>query len=71
MEIKRLTFPKSKVDNFKHNNPHQTWGRAFYNKMRLHLIDHPQDKAYCERIMAEPDDERAKALVQSKVDKNL
>lgn len=63
-----LTFPKSRVDQFRHNNKSLRWGQAFHQYMKLHKCK--QDKYFCDRLYNEPDDAKAKNMVNSRLDLN-
>lgn len=63
-----ILFPKSRVDAFRHTNTSKRWGQAFYDHMKLGKVTNPQDKEYCDRIY-NADEALAKALVQSRIDK--
>lgn len=64
-----ITFAKSKVDAFQHHNKHLRWGQAFYGFMKLSKVTNPQDKEFCDRLYNATDD-KAKAMVQSRLDHN-
>lgn len=63
-----ITFTKSKVDAFKHLNKHVSWGKAFFGYMKLEKVTNQQDKEFCDRLF-NASDEKAKAMVQSRLDK--
>lgn len=62
-----LTFSKSEVDKFKHGNKALRWGQAFHQHFKLEKVT-GQDKNYCDRIYNEPDEQKARALVQGRTD---
>lgn len=62
-----LTFSKSEVDKFKHGNKAKRWGQAFYDHFKLEKVT-GQDKIFCDRLYAEQDDTKARALVQGRTD---
>ncbi len=62
-----LTFPRSRVDGFKHTNKHLRWGQAFYQYMQLHKCQ--QDYMFCQRLYNAPD-EVAQAMVKERIDEN-
>lgn len=64
-----ITFQKSKVDSFVHKNKSLRWGQAFHHFMKLEKVTNPQDKEFCDRIY-NADDEKAKQMVMSRLDKN-
>lgn len=61
-----LTFPKSTFDQFRHTNKHLRWGQAFHQFMKLEKCT--QDKNFCDRLYNEPSEEKAKAMVISRLD---
>ena len=63
-----MRFTKSEVAAFRHNNKALRWGQAFYNHFKLHKVQNAQDKAFCDRLWNEPDEARAKAMVQGRTD---
>ena len=65
-----IMFPKSRVIQFKHNNKHLRYGQAFHNYMKLHKVHNTQDKEFCDRLWAETNDEKAKAMIISRTDPN-
>lgn len=60
-----LQFSKTEVDAFKHSNPSQRWGQAFFD--HFHLDKVTQDKDFCNKIY-NADDETAKIMVTSRID---
>ena len=64
-----ITFPKSAVDKFRHNNKALRWGQSFYQYMKLDKVTNPQDKEFCDRLY-EATDEKAMVMVTSRTDKN-
>lgn len=63
----QITFSKSEVEKFKHNNKHLRWGQAFHQHFKLERVT-GQDKSFCDRLYNETNDERAKAMVISRTD---
>lgn len=63
-----LMFSESEVKRFRHQNKSLRWGQAFYNFMKLHKVQEPQDKEFCERLY-NASEEKAKAMVASRTDK--
>lgn len=63
-----LTFPKSIVDKFKHRNLALRYGQAFHGFFKLEKIK-GQDKDFCDRLY-NADDAKAKAMIQSRIDRN-
>jgi hypothetical protein len=62
-----ITFAKTLVDRFRHNNKSLRYGQAFYNYAKLHKVDHPQDKEFCDRLF-NADDDKAKQMIISRTD---
>lgn len=60
-----LTFPKSKVEAFKHRNLALRWGQAFHQYMKLEKC--VQDKHFCDKLY-NADEKTAKAMVASRTD---
>lgn len=60
-----LTFPVSKVKQFKHNNKALRWGQAFHQFMKLEKCD--QDKNFCDKLY-NADEDVAKSMVASRTD---
>jgi len=63
-----LTFSKSEVAAFRHLNKGKRWGQAFYDHFKLGKVSNPQDKEFCDRLFNEPNDTKAKAMVQGRTD---
>ena len=63
-----LTFSKSEVAKFRHNNKALRWGQAFHQYFKLEKVTHPQDKEFCDRLYNEANEQRAKAMVQGRTD---
>lgn len=63
-----IMFQKSRVDAFRHLNKSLRWGQAFHGYMKLEKITDIQDKAFCDRLYY-ADNEKAKAMVRSRLDK--
>lgn len=61
-----LTFSKSVVDAFVHQNKALRWGQAFHQHMKLERCT--QDKAFCDKLY-NADDQTAKAMVASRLDR--
>lgn len=63
-----LVFSKSQVETFRHNNNKSLrWGQAFHQHFKLEKVT-GLDKGFCDRLYNEPNDQRAKALVQGRTD---
>ena len=62
-----LTFPRTRVNAFKHDKPHLRWGQAFYQHMELHKCK--QDYMFCQRLY-NATDEVAQAMVAARIDEN-
>lgn len=67
--MSNLTFPKSLTDRFRHNNKALRYGQAFHRFMRLEKLKFPADKAFCDKLY-NADDETAKAMIASRINKN-
>ena len=63
-----LTFSQSQVAKFKHGNKHLRWGQAFHQFMKLEKITNEKDKAFCDRLYNEVDNDKARAMVTSRTD---
>lgn len=63
-----LTFPKSTFDQFRHANKNLRWGQAFHGFMKLDKCT--QDKTFCDRLYNELNEEKAKAMVISRLDRS-
>ncbi len=63
-----LSFPKSLFDRFRHANKNLRWGQAFHQFMKLEKCQ--QDKNFCDRLYNEVDEEKAKAMVISRLDRS-
>lgn len=61
-----LTFPKSTFDQFRHLNKNLRWGQAFHSFMKLDKVT--QDKVFADRLYNEVSEEKAKAMVTSRLD---
>lgn len=61
-----LMFTKEEVSRFKHNNKSLRWGQAFHSHFKLHKVQNQQDKEYCDRLYNEPNEQKAKAMVQGR-----
>jgi len=64
-----LIFSKSEVDRFKHRNKSLRWDQAFYAYMKLYKKTNEADKRFCDRLY-NTDEEKAKAMVVSRLDCN-
>lgn len=64
-----ITFQKSRLDAFRHNNSQKRWGQAFYDFMKLSKVKNQADKDFCDRLYNASDD-KAKAMVQSRLDRS-
>lgn len=62
-----ITFPRSRVDQFRHNDPTLRWGQAFHQYMKLHKCK--TDKMFCDRLY-NASDELAKKLVHERIDES-
>lgn len=65
-----VTFHQSAVNKFRHTNPKQRWGEAFYHHMQLQHITTQPAKDYCERIYLEISTISTKAMVTARLDPN-
>lgn len=63
-----LMFPKSLVDQFRHHNTGLRYGQAFHQFAKLEQVKNPSDYAFCQQLYQEPDDARARAMIQSRTD---
>lgn len=64
-----ITFAKSKVDRFVHRNKALRYGQAFYQAFKLDKVTDAADKQFCNRIY-EANEEKTKALIASRLDRN-
>lgn len=65
-----IMFPISQVVRFKYKHKSLRYGQAFHNFMKLHKVTNPQDKEFCDRLWNERNDEKAKAMIISRTDRN-
>lgn len=63
-----LTFSKTEVDRFRHQNKALRWGQAFHKRFKLHKIQ-GSDSAFCDKLY-NADEATAKAMVASRTDRN-
>ena len=64
-----ITFAKSQVDKFVHRNKVLRYGQAFHRQFKLDKVTNQQDKEFCDRLW-EADEEKAKAMIASRLDRN-
>lgn len=62
-----ITFPKTAVSGFRHDNPNLRWGQAFHQHMKLEKVVQAQDKEFCDTLY-NADDVTAKVLVAARMD---
>lgn len=60
-----LTFPLSRVKQFRHESEHLRYGQAFHQFMRLDKCE--QDRVFCDRLY-NADNETAKKMIESRID---
>ena len=62
-----ITFAKTAVDKFVHRNKVLRYGQAFHRQFKLDKVTNQQDKEFCDRLW-NASDEKAKAMIQSRLD---
>jgi hypothetical protein len=60
-----LTFPLSRVKEFRHQSEHLRYGQAFHQFMRLDKCE--QDREFCDRLYNASDDV-ARKMIDSRID---
>jgi hypothetical protein len=65
----RLTFSKSVIQDFRHDNKTLRYGQAFHQWMKLEKIVNEVDKLFCDRLY-NADDTTAKNMITSRTDHN-
>ena len=65
-----ITFAKSRVDKFVHRNKFLRYGQAFHRQFKLDKVTNQQDKEFCDRLFWEVSEEKAKAMIASRLDRN-
>lgn len=64
-----LIFPKSLVDNFRHNNKGKRYGQAFYDFAKLHRVK-GEDRYFCNKLYNEENEQKVKNMINSRTDFN-
>lgn len=65
----QFTIPKSRYDEFRHDNKFLRWGQAFHQYLCLEKIT-SSDRLWCDKLYNEADNEKAKAMVLAILDPN-